>query len=219
MSTILWSFGGLSLLLGIIKTVVYLNKTKDFKGYKTTTGCVVEHLSKEGHIEFDDEEFILSEHDDDIASKDEQKEENEDVDIFKVLQEKSKDIKEEDIQKYITTYAYDDLADYHYHYAYDGQRAYNRARLGDAVGETLLQISTKTDAVIPYNQNFWYGAHGGFIYNQSNLNVQYSWFIRSGVFTYTSNEHLFGFEYSNGAKSDKENKIPISSRAILVSLK
>ncbi len=57
MSTILWSFGGLSLLLGIIKTVVYLNKTKDFKGYKTTTGCVVEHLSKEGHIEFDDEEF------------------------------------------------------------------------------------------------------------------------------------------------------------------
>ena len=129
------------------------------------------------------------------------------------------DIKEEDIQKYITTYAYDDLADYHYHYAYDGQRAYNRARLGDAVGETLLQISTKTDAVIPYNQNFWYGAHGGFIYNQSNLNVQYSWFIRSGVFTYTSNEHLFGFEYSNGAKSDKENKIPISSRTILVSLK
>ena len=128
------------------------------------------------------------------------------------------DIKEEDIQKYITTYAYDDLADYHYHYAYDGQRAYNRARLGDAVGETLLQISTKTDAVIPYNQNFWYGAHGEFTYNQSNLSVQYSWFIRSGVFTYTLNEHLFGFEYSNGAKSDKENKIPISSRAILVSL-
>ena len=129
------------------------------------------------------------------------------------------DIKEEDIQKYITTYAYDDLADYHYHYAYDGQRAYNRARLGDATGETLLQISTKTDAIIPYNQNFWFGAGGYFPYFSNNTAEQYSWFARSGVFSFTLNEHLFDFTYSIGAKSDKENKIPISSRAILVSLK
>lgn len=57
MSIILWIFGGISLLLGIIKTVIYINKNKEFKGYKTAVGCVVEHISKDGHIKFDDEEF------------------------------------------------------------------------------------------------------------------------------------------------------------------
>jgi len=56
-SILMWSFGGLSILLGIIKTIIYINESKEFKGYKTTKGCVVEHVSKEGHHYFDDEEF------------------------------------------------------------------------------------------------------------------------------------------------------------------
>ena len=54
---LLWIAGTLLLLLGIAKTIFYINKNKEFKGYKDTTGCVVEHVSKEGHIYFDDEEF------------------------------------------------------------------------------------------------------------------------------------------------------------------
>lgn len=57
MSIILWIFGGISLLLGIIKTIIYINQNKEFKGYKTAVGCVVEHISKDNHIKFDDEEF------------------------------------------------------------------------------------------------------------------------------------------------------------------
>ena len=56
-SILMWSFGGISILLGIIKTIIYINECKEFKGYKTTKGCVVEHVSKEGHHYFDDEEF------------------------------------------------------------------------------------------------------------------------------------------------------------------
>ena len=56
-SVLLWIFGGISLLLGVVKTVIYINKNKEFEGYKTAKGCVVEHISKEGHIHFDDEEF------------------------------------------------------------------------------------------------------------------------------------------------------------------
>lgn len=56
-SVLMWSFGGISLLLGIIKTIIYINQNKQFNGYKGTKGCVVEHISKEGHHYFDDEEF------------------------------------------------------------------------------------------------------------------------------------------------------------------
>lgn len=56
-SVLMWIFGGISLLLGIIKTIIYINGTKEFKGYKTIKGCVVEHISKEGYHYFDDEEF------------------------------------------------------------------------------------------------------------------------------------------------------------------
>ena len=56
-SVLLWIFGGISLLLGIIKTILYIKENKEFEGYKTTKGCVVEHVSKEGHHYFDDEEF------------------------------------------------------------------------------------------------------------------------------------------------------------------
>lgn len=56
-NVLLWIFGGILLLLGIVKTVVYINKNKEFEGYKDAKGCVVEHVSKEGHIYFDDEEF------------------------------------------------------------------------------------------------------------------------------------------------------------------
>lgn len=54
---LLWIAGALLMLLGIVKTIVYINKNKEFKGYKDVKGCVVEHISKEGHIYFDDEEF------------------------------------------------------------------------------------------------------------------------------------------------------------------
>jgi len=56
-SILMWSFGGISLLLGIVKTIIYINKNKEFEGYRTAKGCVVEHISKEGHHYFDDEEF------------------------------------------------------------------------------------------------------------------------------------------------------------------
>lgn len=56
-SVLLWIFGGVLLLLGIIKTVIYIKENKEFEGYKTTKGCVVEHVSKAGHHYFDDEEF------------------------------------------------------------------------------------------------------------------------------------------------------------------
>lgn len=56
-SILLWVVGGILILFGIIKTLIYINKNKEFKGYKMTRGCVVEHISKEGHIKFDDEEF------------------------------------------------------------------------------------------------------------------------------------------------------------------
>ena len=49
--------GTILVLLGIINTIVYINKNKDYKGYKNTKGCVVEHVSKEGYHYFDDEEF------------------------------------------------------------------------------------------------------------------------------------------------------------------
>ena len=58
-SILLWIFGGISLLLGIIKTVLYIKENKEFEGYKTTKGCVVEHVSKAGYHYFDDEEFGL----------------------------------------------------------------------------------------------------------------------------------------------------------------
>lgn len=54
---LLWVFGGISILLGIISTIVYINDIKEYKGYKTVKGCVVEHISKEGYHNFDDEEF------------------------------------------------------------------------------------------------------------------------------------------------------------------
>lgn len=54
---LLWVFGGISILLGIINTIVYINDIKEYKGYKTVKGCVVEHISKEGYHNFDDEEF------------------------------------------------------------------------------------------------------------------------------------------------------------------
>lgn len=54
---LLWICGGITLLLGIVKTVIYINKNKEFKGYKEVNGCVIEHISKEGHAYFDDEEF------------------------------------------------------------------------------------------------------------------------------------------------------------------
>lgn len=56
-SILLWVFGGISILLGIINTIVYINDIKEYKGYKTVKGCVVEHISKEGYHNFDDEEF------------------------------------------------------------------------------------------------------------------------------------------------------------------
>ncbi len=56
-SIIMWFFGGISLLLGIIETIIYINENKEFKGYKTARGCVVEHVSKDGYHYFDDEEF------------------------------------------------------------------------------------------------------------------------------------------------------------------
>lgn len=56
-SVLMWIFGGMSLLLGILKTIIYISKNKEFEGYRTTKGCVVEHISKEGHHYFDDEEF------------------------------------------------------------------------------------------------------------------------------------------------------------------
>lgn len=56
-SILLWIFGGISLVLAVINTVIYINKNKEFEGYKTARGCVVEHISKEGHHYFDDEEF------------------------------------------------------------------------------------------------------------------------------------------------------------------
>lgn len=56
-SVLLCSFGAMSLLLGVVKTIGFINKNKQFEGYKTTRGCVVEHISCEGHINFDDEEF------------------------------------------------------------------------------------------------------------------------------------------------------------------
>lgn len=56
-SIIMWIFGGVLLLLGIVKTFIYINKQKEFKGYETIKGCVVEHISKEGYMEFDGEEF------------------------------------------------------------------------------------------------------------------------------------------------------------------
>lgn len=56
-SIIMWIFGGISLLLGVIETIIYIKETKDFKGYKLAKGCVVEHVSKEGYHYFDDEEF------------------------------------------------------------------------------------------------------------------------------------------------------------------
>jgi len=54
---LLWVFGGISILLGITKTIIYINEFKEYKGYKTAKGCVVEHISKEGYHHFDDEEF------------------------------------------------------------------------------------------------------------------------------------------------------------------
>ena len=54
---LLWVFGAISILLGIIKTIIYINENKEYKGYKTAKGCVVEHVSKEGYHNFDDEEF------------------------------------------------------------------------------------------------------------------------------------------------------------------
>ena len=54
---LLWVFGAISILLGIINTIVYINENKEYKGYKTAKGCVVEHISKEGYHNFDDEEF------------------------------------------------------------------------------------------------------------------------------------------------------------------
>jgi len=56
-SVLMWIFGGVSLLLGVLKTIIYMSKSKEFEGYKTAKGCVVEHISKEGHHYFDDEEF------------------------------------------------------------------------------------------------------------------------------------------------------------------
>lgn len=56
-SVLLLIFGGISLLLGIIETVIFINKNKEFDGYKNAKGCVVEHISKVGHHYFDDEEF------------------------------------------------------------------------------------------------------------------------------------------------------------------
>ena len=56
-SILMLSFGGITLLLAIIKTIIYLKNYKKYLKYKTVKGCVVEHLSKEGHINFDDEEF------------------------------------------------------------------------------------------------------------------------------------------------------------------
>ena len=54
---LLWIFGSISIILGIINTIVYINENKEYKGYKTAKGCVVEHISKEGYHNFDDEEF------------------------------------------------------------------------------------------------------------------------------------------------------------------
>ena len=56
---LLWVFGAISILLGIINTIIYINEIKEYKGYKTAKGCVVEHISKEGYHKFDDEEFGL----------------------------------------------------------------------------------------------------------------------------------------------------------------
>ncbi len=56
-SFLLLSFGGISLLIGIMKTAIFIKKYKVYDEYKNVKGCVVEHISKEGHIEFDDEEF------------------------------------------------------------------------------------------------------------------------------------------------------------------
>lgn len=56
---LLWVFGGISILLAIINTIIYINENKEYKGYKTAKGCVVEHISKEGYHNFDDEEFGL----------------------------------------------------------------------------------------------------------------------------------------------------------------
>jgi len=50
-------FGIITILLGVVQTIVYIKENRQFKGYKTTKGCVVEHVSKEGHHYFDDEEF------------------------------------------------------------------------------------------------------------------------------------------------------------------
>lgn len=50
-------FGIITILLGIVQTIVYIKENRQFKGYKSVNGCVVEHVSKEGHHYFDDEEF------------------------------------------------------------------------------------------------------------------------------------------------------------------
>ena len=56
-SVLLWVFGGISLLLAVIKSAIFIKSSKQYKGYKGVKGCVVEHISKNGHIQFDDEEF------------------------------------------------------------------------------------------------------------------------------------------------------------------
>ncbi len=56
-SVLLWVFGGISLLLAVIKSAIFIKSFKQYKGYKGVKGCVVEHISKNGHIQFDDEEF------------------------------------------------------------------------------------------------------------------------------------------------------------------
>ena len=54
---LMWVFGSILVLLGITSTIIYINENKEYKGYKTAKGCVVEHISKEGYHNFDDEEF------------------------------------------------------------------------------------------------------------------------------------------------------------------
>ena len=90
--------------------------------------------------------------------------------------------------KYLTTYAYDTV--------YNNQKAYNRARLGDATAEVVLSNGVTGG---------WYSGYTNFPY------PSYAWFTRGGYYYNGSYAGVFYFYYNNGFSN-------ASSRAALVSL-
>ena len=95
-------------------------------------------------------------------------------------------------QKYVNTYANGTT--------YNNQSAYNRGRLGDATGEVVL-LSTRENGG-------WYNDYAYFPYSGS------PWFVRGGLYGYSSFAGVFYFGSYNGNAGSGN-----SARATLVSLK